>query len=147
MSSPPDHSLRSIESRVESLLRRVNLQTRSCARGAKLTVPQLHTLLAMTDTPRPTPAVVAALAGLSRSSMTNVLDRLERKGLLRRQHSSSDRRQVELVLTEQGEDLTASLRRPVRVTLEASLRTFDSEQLERIEEGLALLQHALDRQG
>ncbi len=147
MTAPPASQLRRIESQIEALLHQVNLQTRCCARAAQLTVPQLHTLLALGDTPRPTPAVVALLAGLSRPSMTNVLDHLERKGLLERRHSRNDRRQVELVLTARGEALVGDLRRPVRATLEAPLRTLDADQLSRVEEGLSLLQRALDEQG
>jgi DNA-binding MarR family transcriptional regulator len=147
LADPSSSQLRRIESQVEALFRQVNLTTRSCARAARLTVPQLHTLIALGDTPRPTPAVVALLVGLSRPSMTNVLDGLERKGLIERRHTRPDRRQVELVLTARGEALVGSLQRPVRTTLEGGLRSLDADRLAQVEEGLALLQRALDQAG
>ncbi len=143
MADSPSPLLRNIESQVEALLREVNLQTRRSARAARLTVPQLHTLIALGDTQHPTPAVIAGLAGLSRPSMTNVLDRLEARGLIERHHSRRDRRRVELVLTQRGEELVAGLGRPVRATLEAPLGALDAEQLARVDEGLALVRRAL----
>jgi DNA-binding MarR family transcriptional regulator len=41
--------------------------------------------------------------------MTRMLDRLEQKGLLARQRCEADRRQVQLVLTEEGQKLAALL--------------------------------------
>ena len=50
-----------------------------------------------------TPAELARLTGTDTGAMTRTLDRLEAKGLLRRNRSQTDRRVVKLELTELGE--------------------------------------------
>jgi len=50
-----------------------------------------------------TPAELARLNGVDTGAMTRTLDRLEAKGLLRRQRCCEDRRVVKLALTEEGE--------------------------------------------
>lgn len=71
----------------------------------------LLTLLAINPDPS-TPATLAAHAGVTRPAATEVLDRLERRGLLRRTRSSNDRRQMLINVTEGGLKLadTALLR-------------------------------------
>ncbi|NIB41157.1 MarR family transcriptional regulator [Pseudomaricurvus alkylphenolicus] len=49
-----------------------------------------------------TPAEVARQLGVDRSAVTRLLDRLEKKGLLQRQHSQQDRRSVTLSMTPGG---------------------------------------------
>jgi DNA-binding MarR family transcriptional regulator len=63
-------------------------------------------------------------------SMTRMLDRLEQKGLIRRERSSEDRRIVELSLTETGKQLYPQLP-PIAVkVLNQHLRGFSRGELE-----------------
>lgn len=50
---------------------------------------------------------LAACAGLSKSGMTRLVDRLESEGLLRREECPSDRRGAEAVLTPEGREVMA----------------------------------------
>lgn len=52
-----------------------------------------------------TPAQLARIYGLEASSITRMIERLERKGLLTRAHSRTDRRQVLLRVTPRGRRL------------------------------------------
>ena len=52
-----------------------------------------------------TPTQLYQLAMLSSGAMTTNLDRLEKRGLLQRQHSDQDRRSCLVALTQQGTDL------------------------------------------
>lgn len=52
-----------------------------------------------------TPAELARIYGLEASSITRMIERLERKGLLTRAHSRADRRQVLLKVTPRGRRL------------------------------------------
>ncbi|MGH7995628.1 MAG: MarR family winged helix-turn-helix transcriptional regulator [Opitutaceae bacterium] len=51
-----------------------------------------------------TPAELADLAGVTRATMTGLIDTLERDGLVRRHPDSNDRRMMEVHLTRKGED-------------------------------------------
>ncbi|TQV81287.1 MarR family transcriptional regulator [Exilibacterium tricleocarpae] len=56
-----------------------------------------------------TPAQVAANIGIDRSAITRLVDRLEKKGLVQRQHDGLDRRSIRLLLTERGSRLIHTL--------------------------------------
>ena len=68
-----------------------------------------------------TPAELARLHGIDTGAMTRTLDRLEGKGLLRRERCQEDRRVVKIVLTEQGEakakQIPANIARMIAVHL------------------------------
>jgi DNA-binding MarR family transcriptional regulator len=69
-----------------------------------LSLSELETLerVAACDGYRIRMTELAACAGLSKSGMTRLVDRLESEGLLRREHCPSDRRGAEAVLTPKG---------------------------------------------
>jgi len=52
-----------------------------------------------------TPAVIAVQLGIDRSGVTRLLDRLEKKDYLTREHDKLDRRSVNLLLTTKGRSL------------------------------------------
>ncbi len=56
-----------------------------------------------------TPAQVAENIGIDRSAITRLVDRLEKKDLVRRQHDGLDRRSIRLLLTLRGEQLMHTL--------------------------------------
>ncbi|HEX6312564.1 MAG TPA: MarR family transcriptional regulator [Acidimicrobiia bacterium] len=54
------------------------------------------------------PRVLARLAGVTRASISSVLNTLERDGLVERKRESADRRMVAVVLTPRGRDAVAT---------------------------------------
>ncbi|UVK97105.1 MarR family winged helix-turn-helix transcriptional regulator [Pseudomonas sp. B21-048] len=74
-----------------------------------ITAAQFKVLIIMAQFGVDTPAELCRHLSLDSGSMTRMLDRLEQKGFLARQRSEADRRQVQLVLTEQGQQLTDRL--------------------------------------
>lgn len=63
-------------------------------------------------------------------SMTRMIDRLEERGLVRRERSTEDRRVVNIVPTEAGRSLPQELLPTVVKVLNHSLRGFSAEELE-----------------
>ena len=61
------------------------------------------------DSTRPTIGTLAKRMQLNHNSMVELVDRCERKGLLRRSRSGNDRRQVELALTPDGDAVLRKL--------------------------------------
>jgi DNA-binding MarR family transcriptional regulator len=59
--------------------------------------------------------------GLKRSTLTSLLDRLDRRGLLRRRLQPGDRRSFLVELTDEGRELAGQVRRDVE-DLEAAIR-------------------------
>jgi DNA-binding MarR family transcriptional regulator len=56
-----------------------------------------------------TPADLAAAAGVSRATMTGLIDTLERDGMVTRQPDQQDRRMMLVQMTDMGRDLMARL--------------------------------------
>jgi len=61
-----------------------------------------------------TPAVIADHLGADRSGITRLLDRLETKGFVIREHDKLDRRSINLSMTSKGESLMAEINSKAR---------------------------------
>ncbi|MBB1631543.1 MarR family winged helix-turn-helix transcriptional regulator [Cupriavidus sp. UME77] len=77
-----------------------------------ITENKLHVLIlfslderGMLDLGPLTPSVIADYCGVTRSSATGLLDWLETRELLAREHRKDDRRSLELVLTDKGREI------------------------------------------
>jgi DNA-binding MarR family transcriptional regulator len=97
--------------------------SQSAAREADITPQQHQVLLGIKALGIDQPVVIRALADwlrLQHHSVIGLIDRLERRGLVRRGRSASDRRCVVLRLTRAGESLLADLSRAHRRELRAA---------------------------
>ncbi|HZS26309.1 MAG TPA: MarR family transcriptional regulator [Candidatus Angelobacter sp.] len=82
------------------------------ARSMGVNPQQYQLVLAVKGLPRDVTPTISRLAErmqLNHNSMVELVDRCEEKGLLRRARSGSDRRQVTLSVTPEGESLLRSL--------------------------------------
>lgn len=84
------------------ITRAIDLQSRELVRTSGLTVPQFLLLQALEPGRGVSPSVIARKVVLSRATITNILDRLEKSGLVERRPSREDRRSVEVWLTDAG---------------------------------------------
>jgi len=89
--------------RTEQLKNRI-LDTHLAPYG--VTAPQFKVLVMVAQFGADTPADLCRMLSLDSGSMTRMLDRLEQKDLLARKRSEADRRQVRLVLTQEGQQLS-----------------------------------------
>ena len=74
-----------------------------------VTAAQFKVLIIMERFRVDTPAELSRHLGLDSGSITRMLDRLEQKNLIERRRSEADRRQVQLVLTAEGQALVGRL--------------------------------------
>lgn len=97
---PSDDALRDAVLRVSRAL--VAVAARSLTGLAEeVTLPQYRALVLIAQRPRRAVDLAAAL-GIAPSTGSRMCDRLVRKGLLRRDPASNDRRSVQLTLTDEG---------------------------------------------
>ena len=86
-----------------------------------------------------TPKEIAAELKLENSTISGILDRMEKKDLLKRQVSTEDRRYIEVVLTEKG----AALEKPVLDTIDTAnidiLADISDEEQQILKKNLRLL--------
>lgn len=92
-------------------------------RNRGVTVPVWRVLATLSGSPGETVTGLAAHCLLQQPTMTKVLDRMERDGLVRRRPDVQDRRIVRLTLTPRGETVVADLL--------AAARTHEAEVLAR----------------
>jgi DNA-binding MarR family transcriptional regulator len=97
--------------------------------GADLTSVQLIALAAIADSPELDATRVAEMIDFDKATIGGVMERLERKGLIERAVSKSDRRVKTLVVTAAGRKLlTASMRRVERVQKQLLAPLDDAER-------------------
>ncbi|GGH61502.1 MarR family transcriptional regulator [Comamonas phosphati] len=75
-----------------------------------------------------TNATLAKDLGMDPASVTRALDRIEAKGLLRRERSTTDRRVVHLVLTEEGRRVAVEVPKVLAKVLNVHLAGFSHQE-------------------
>jgi DNA-binding MarR family transcriptional regulator len=96
--------------------------------------------------PRCAAAVVRHALGLHRSTLSSLLDRLERKGLVRRPRSTFDGRRLEIDLTPAG-NIAAAIAEAVIGDVEAELEEYASPTQRRGAEAVFAACIAINRPG
>mgnify|MGYP001586825722 CR=1 FL=1 len=98
--------------------------------GHGLTYVQWLPLYKMLLCDSTTNAALARDLGLDPASVTRALDRIEAKGLLRRERSTTDRRVTHLVLTEAGRRVAVEVPKVLTQVLNGHLAGFSHEECE-----------------
>jgi len=129
------YDLRILQS-LRRIIRAVEIHSRKLAQSYQITGPQLGCLLAIRESGPVTTTGLAHLVYLSPSTVVGIVDRLEEKGLVVRQRSRADRRQVQIGMTEKGEKLSASAPSLLQDTLAGALKNLP--ELEQVSITLSL---------
>ena len=93
---------------VRRIVRALSLASRDLARTHELTVAQLLCLRVLRNAGRLSAGALANALSISPQTVTGLLDRLPARGLIARARSETDRRQVLISLSAQGEKLLAT---------------------------------------
>jgi DNA-binding MarR family transcriptional regulator len=101
------------------------------AQDHRVTVQQLRLLAILSDR-EPTMAHLAVLMGLERSSLSGLVDRAQRAGLVRRTGATHDRRAVRVTLTDTGHDLHTTLHAAATEQLRSLTTALDSPDREHL---------------
>lgn len=83
-----------------------------------------------------TPGKLGGALNLSSPATTALLDRLERAGHVNRKRSESDRREVQLIMTEHARDVGRELFTPLAAHMSESLEKYTTEELELVQKFL-----------
>lgn len=103
------------------------------AQHLNLTQPQWRALLFLSKEPGMNQACLAAKLEVHPVTVTQSVDRLVKAGWLRRERQESDRRAVNLYLTDQAEPTMAQLTQIADETREAALKGFDERERQLLE--------------
>ncbi|MFT4800054.1 MAG: DNA-binding MarR family transcriptional regulator [Candidatus Azotimanducaceae bacterium] len=87
---------------LRQITRAIDIHSRNLQKRTGLTTSQVLVLEAIGRIETPTPGSVAKEIVLSQATVTNLLDRLEKRGLVRREKMDADKRSVWLAVTAEG---------------------------------------------
>ena len=124
-----DHVLISLR----QIIRAIDLHSKRLEKESGLTGPQLLVLQQLATHEELTAGVIAREISLSQPTVTSIIDRLERKGLLKRERNQHDKRKVMLSMTKTGR---AAVAKAPALLQNSFVRTFN--QLEDWEQTLIL---------
>lgn len=92
---------------IRQIVRAVDLHSHRLLEACGLTGPQLTTLSTIARIGPTTPTAIARAVHLSQGTVTGILQRLERRELVRRTRGDADRRTVTIEVTEDGRRILA----------------------------------------
>lgn len=96
------------------LIRATDLHSRQLVKTAGLTAPQLLLMQAIREHGQVTIGALAKEISLSQATVTTILDRLEKRGLVYRERSEEDKRKVHAHLTEKGMEIIRDAPTPLQ---------------------------------
>jgi DNA-binding MarR family transcriptional regulator len=139
----------SLDDQIVVALRRINqaidVWSRHLWQGYGLTSPQLATLREILAGQSASPGTLATALHLSQPTVTGILGRLERRGLIRRERSLTDRRSILAVATDRGRELAENapplLRDRCRSEL-AKMPTWQQTEILAVLQRVAEMMHA-----
>lgn len=129
------YELRVLQS-LRRIIRAVEIHSKKLVHSHKITGPQLGCLASIQENGPLTTTKLAQAVYLSPSTIVGIVDRLEEKNLVTRQRGSKDRRQVQVHLTEAGEQLLDRAPSALQDTLAEALKSLP--ELEQVSITLAL---------
>ena len=123
------------------IMRATELYSKQLSKTAGLTSPQLLILAAIARMGDVTIGTIAREVKLSQATVTTILDRLERRGLVYRERSTVDKRKVHAHLTAEGEEALSTAPTPLQQSFIARYEGLDPWEQSMI---LASLQRVAD---
>jgi DNA-binding MarR family transcriptional regulator len=143
--TPPD-LVKQIIHQIRRMIQAKELYTKELHKNYAITAAQLNCLLALHENGRMPPSQIAKLIMVKSSTVTGIVDRLEIKGLVVRSRSSSDRRVINIELTDAGIKLAHKAPPPIQQKILDALKELPEKDLKGILKSLSILTRALDVQ-
>lgn len=109
-----ENNYRDVLVALRRVIRATDLHSKRLVKMAGLTASQVLLLQAMHDHGRVTIGHLARAISLSQATVTTIIDRLEKRGLVARERSSQDKRKVHAILTDVGRETLKSAPMPLQ---------------------------------
>lgn len=85
-------------------------------------------------------AEMARMLGVAPTVITGLVDRLEARGLIRREPHPSDRRRIHLVLTERGTEISTQVEEAISSRIRAQVALLSETDQSHLHEGLGVFE-------
>jgi len=133
---------------IRKIVRSINLESKKIQKEYGVSIPQVLCLNYLHEAPnfQATQGELKRFLNLNSSTVSGIVHRLEKKGLVARLPKSGDKRVVNIALTSAGDELIVSMPSLLHEQLSNKLKTLNNKDLKQIEDSLDQLVHLLDIQ-
>lgn len=127
--------------KVRKIVRSINLESKKIQKEYGVSIPQVLCLGYLRDATdfQATQGEMRKFLNLNSSTISGIIYRLEKKGLIARLPKSGDKRVVKITLTSQGEELLEKIPSLLHEQLSDNLQHLNKDQMNKLEEGLDTL--------
>jgi DNA-binding MarR family transcriptional regulator len=110
---------------LRKIIRAIDMNSKKLVKRVGLTGPQLLILQEISRNVEITAGAIANAVSLSQATVTGILERMEKRELLTRQRSETDKRRIMVRITQEGKDI---LKNAPPIMQEAFVERFDNLQ-------------------
>ena len=126
------------------IMRATDLQSQQLSRQSGLTVPQLLVMQAIAKEGSPSTSTLARHIVVSHATVTRIIDRLERDGIVTREKSSKDKRVVNVSLTDTGKSKLDAAPEPLQAEFLRKYRELESWEQQMLKSSLLRIATMMD---
>ena len=128
------------------VIRATDLHSKHLAKTTGLTAPQILLLQTVRDKGQVTIGELASEMSLSQATVTTIIDRLEKRGLVFRERSTSDKRKVHAFLTDEGQAMLVKAPIPLQDQFARQFTNLQDWEKTMIISSLQRVAHMMDAQ-
>lgn len=129
---------------LRKIMRAADLHSQKLMKESGLTAPQLLVMQAIEIEGSPSTSTLARHIAVSQATMTRIIDRLERAGLVRREKSSKDKRVVNISLTEAGNTKLEAAPEPLQAEFLRRFRKLEDWEQQMLKSSLLRVAKMMD---
>ena len=132
--------------KIRKIVRSVDIESKKIQKEYGVSIPQVLCLgfLQKSTSYQATQGEIRSFLNLNSSTVSGIINRLEKKGFLARLTKSGDKRVVKIALTSSGDQLLDSMPPLLHEQLSERLMRLDDAEIKRVEDSLNLLVTLLD---
>jgi DNA-binding MarR family transcriptional regulator len=122
----------SVTKRLRQIAHELDKYSKYLQENFKVTVPQIIALREIYEHGPISFSELTHIVSLNNSTITGIVDRLERHNLVRRTRTARDRRRIDVVITPEGIDFLKRTPPPIQENLIQGLQDMSQEDIEKI---------------
>jgi DNA-binding MarR family transcriptional regulator len=132
--------------KIRKIVRSVDIESKKIQKDYGVSIPQVLCLNFLHESPnyQSTQGKIRKFLNLNPSTVSGIINRLEKKGFLARLPKLGDRRVVNITLTSSGEKLLHTIPSLLHDQLSEKLTRLDASEFKKVQEGLDTLVSILE---
>ncbi|MCG8700071.1 MAG: MarR family transcriptional regulator [Bacteroidales bacterium] len=132
--------------KIRKIVRSVDIESKKIQKEYGVSIPQVLCLSFLHESPnyQSTQGEIRKFLNLNSSTVSGIINRLEKKGLLARLPKSGDKRVVNIALTSSGDKLLSTIPSLLHEQLSEKLQKLEDSELKIVEDSLETLVRLLD---